>query len=111
MRTHAAFIRQGPATARARMLQQRAERSHLFGVEFDAWKEPYAYRVVSFDLNDARDRARIAPVGAQMVDRVYVVMWARRLEHVLAVPKPKQVDYIGEYKARRAAKRRARRAA
>lgn len=109
MRIVAAFARPEPATKRARREQHAAGLGTLVGVEHDVQKEPYCYRVVTFDLNDTRDRARLTPIGVDRTPLVCMVMYARRLDLIITRPKPR--DMIGEYKAKRAAAARRRRAA
>lgn len=107
MRTLAAHSDKAPALRDARERQRDLSASILVSVERDYWKEPYSYRVVSFDLNDRRDRALIRPVGQERVNGVEVVMFARKRVFIVpAVTVPLfEPDLIGEYKARRARRR------
>ncbi len=107
MRTLEAHGRKVKAVRRARELQRAAARSTLVAVERDMWKEPYSYRVVSFDLNNKRDRSYITPIGTQRVSGVYPIFFARRLALILPpAPPPRVPNLIGTYKTKRRERRR-----
>lgn len=109
MQTLKAYDDRAAAIRQARVEQGNVERSVLVGVERDIWKAPYHYRVVAFDLNSERDRGMLGPVHTERLTGVVRVMFARRLTLIMSSPRP--ADVIGEYRAKRKAKRTAKAAA
>lgn len=96
MRTLESHTEKAPAVRAAHWCQEEAPSSVLVGVERDYWKEPYSWRVVSFDLHSARDRSYIKPIGAERVTGVEVIMFARRRIFVVPAIQPQTLFELTE---------------
>ena len=101
--TYAAYSTETRARRRARELQDDTP-NVLVAVVMDAWTEPYAYRVIGYELDEAPEAYDVLATG------VMVVYLAKRNAPVVALPAPAAAeaegDVVGEYRAKRRRRRR-----